>query len=536
MSDDTPTEPVGPADDVEHTRSFDEFETVGPEESSRGSRRVTVISAVAVVVVAVLGGGAYAAYSFLSGGGAQPADVLPASTVAVVSIDLDPSAGQKIAAIKTIRKFPALKKSLGLEADDDLREFVFDKITKEGSCGSLSFDKDVKPWVGKRAAFAAVDLGGKDPVPAVALQVSDQTAARKGFDALVKCTDPKDFAFVVSGDYLVASDSAAHAQAILDKGAKGSLADDATYQRWTGEAGDPGVLSFYVAPKAADYLGNLVDDLGTGILGFDTDSSGGSSLDPAKRALDGFKGLGGTVRFADGGMELAVAGAGIQQIKSLATVGPQLGDLPADTAVALGFGVDKDFAERVLDQAVNAEDPLSDIEHDTGLDLPGDLQTLLGRAVTVSLGGDAPASVGDVESVEDVPAGLVIHGDADAIKAVIAKLEDHFGMHLSDVPVVVETSGDRVALATSGEYADDLLKAGRLGSEDDFRSAVPDADRATGILYVDFNSKWRDSLIHLAAGDELDQADANTAPLRSLGLSTWQDGEVSHALLKIATD
>ena len=81
-----------------------------------------------------------------------------------------------------------------------------------------------------------------------------------------------------------------------------------------------------------------------------------------------------------------------------------------------------------------------------------------------------------------------------------------------------------------------MSKAGRLGSEDDFRAAVPDADRATGILYVDFNSKWRDSLIHLATGAEKDQADANTAPLRSLGLSTWQDGTVTHALLKVATD
>lgn len=527
MSDDSPTE---------HTTTFGPFETVGPEESSGGSRRVTVIAAVAAVVVAVLGGGAFAAYSFLSGGGSQPADVLPASTVAVVSVDLDPSASQKIAAIKTIRKFPALKKSLGLEADDDLREFIFDKITAAGDCGSLDFDKDVKPWVGKRAALAAVDLGEKDPVPAIALQISDQAGARKGLDALVKCTDPQEFAYVVEGDYLIASDSAAHASAILDKGTKGSLADDATYQRWTDEAGDRGVLSFYVAPKAADYLGTLVDDMGPGVLGLGTDPTGAGSLDSAKNALDGFKGLGGTVRFADGGMELAIAGSGIQQMKSFATVGPEVGDLPADTAVALGFGVDKDFAQRMVDQMVNGEDPLSQIEHDTGLDLPGDLQTLLGRGITLSLGGDAPASADDVQNVEDVPAGLVIHGDADGIRAVIAKIEDHFDVHLSDVPIVVDTSGDRVALATSADYAGDLLKAGRLGSEDDFRAAVPDADRATGILYVDFNSKWRDSLIHLATGAEKDQADANTAPLRSLGLSTWQDGTVTHALLKVATD
>jgi hypothetical protein len=527
MSDDMPSS---------HTAAYGPVETVGPEESSGGARRVTVIAAVAAVVVAVLGGGAFAAYSFLDGGGAQPADVLPASTVAIVSVDLDPSASQKIAAIKAIRKFPALRKSLGLEADDDLREFVFDKITKAGHCDALDFDKDVKPWVGKRAALAAVDLGEKNPVPAIALQISDPSAARKGFDALVKCTDPKEFAYVVGDDYLIASDSAAHASAIRDKGTKGSLADDATYQRWTDEAGDRGVLNFYVAPRASDYLGHLVDDMGPNVLGLGTDPSSGGPLDSAKNALDGFKGLGGTVRFADGGMELAFAGSGIQQMKSFATVGPEVGDLPADTAIALGFGVDKDFAQRMLDQMVNGEDPLTEIEHDTGLDLPDDLQTLLGRGVTFSLGGDAPASLDDIDSVADVPAGIVLHGDAEGIKRVIGKVEDKLGMHLADVPIVVKDSGDRVALATTGSYADELLSAGKLGSDEGFRRAVPDAERATGILYVDFNSTWRDSLIGLATGDEKDQAEANTAPLGSLGLSTWQDGDVSHALIKLATD
>jgi hypothetical protein len=524
MSDETPAEPTRPLD----------VETVGPAQSSRGPRRGALVAAVAALVVAVLGGGAYAAYAFLDGGGTQPADVLPASTVAVVSVDLDPSAGQKIAAIRTIRKFPALKKSLGLKADDDLRQFVFDKIVKEGDCRGLDFDRDVKPWIGKRAALAAVDLGDKDPAPAIALQITDKTKARTGVDALVKCTDPDDFGYVVGDDYLIASDSAAHAAAILNKGTEGSLADDSTYQRWTDEAGDPGVLSFYVAPKAADYAGHLLDDLGPGVLGLGVDSSG--PLDSAKEALDGFEGLGGTVRFADGGMELAVAGSGIQQIRSLATVGPDVADLPGDTAVALGFGVDANFAQRLLDQMVNTEDPLSDIEHDTGLDLPGDLQTLLGRAVTFSLGGDAPASVDDIENVEDVPAGLVIHGDADRIRAVITKLEDHFDTHLADVPIVVDSSTDRVVLATSKDYASQLLAAGDLGSKDGFRSAVPDVDRATGLLYVDFDSTWRDALTHLAEGDERDEADTNTAPLRSLGLSTWQDGKVSHALLKLATD
>jgi hypothetical protein len=527
MSDHTPSEAT-------------EYETVGPGPERRGSRRGTVIAAVAVPVVAVLGGAAYAAYAFLNGGGPQPADVLPASTVAVVSVDLDPSAGQKIAAITSIRRFPALKKSLGLHPDDDLRKFIFDKVVHEADCAGLDFGKDVKPWLGKRAAFALVDLGETDPTPAIALQVSDAGKAKSGFDALVKCADPQDFSYAVGDDYLIASDSAPHARAILDKGRATPLADDAAYQKWTDEAGDAGVISFYVAGRAADYLTGFLDDLGPELLGFDTTSSDGAPLTEAENALKGFQGLGGTVRFAGGGMELSLAGGGIRQIEGLATVGSQVGDLPADTAVALGFGVGKDFADKVLGQMVNAEDPLSDIEHDTGLDLPEDLQTLLGRAVVLAVGGNVPKSIDDIQEISDVPAGIVIHGDAGRIRAVLEKAEDHLDVRLSDVPLVVKGSDDELVVATSADYASQLLKSGGLGSDDGFRSAVPNADKATGILYLDFDSPWRDSLIQVVTGDEGDdvgaEIDANTDPLRSFAMSSWDDGDVTHALLKLATD
>src|SRR5689334_9496343 len=178
-------------------------------------RRALIITLVAALVVAVLGAGAWAAYSFLSGAGPRPETALPSSTVAVVSIDLDPSAGQKIAAIKSIRKFPSLKKALGLQADDDLRKFIFDKATESGDCSGLNFDKDVKPWIGKRAAFGAVDLGGDSPAPVIALQVSDTDKARTGFARVADCAGAgADFKWTIGDDYLIASDSQAHADAI----------------------------------------------------------------------------------------------------------------------------------------------------------------------------------------------------------------------------------------------------------------------------------------------------------------------------------
>ena len=76
----TPTGPTGPTD---ATASFEMLGPPGPTDPGDGrARRRLVVAGVAGLVVALLGGGAYAAYSFLAGSGADPQEALPASTVA----------------------------------------------------------------------------------------------------------------------------------------------------------------------------------------------------------------------------------------------------------------------------------------------------------------------------------------------------------------------------------------------------------------------------------------------------------------------
>src|SRR3954447_4720762 len=66
------------------------------------------IAAIATVLaVVVVGGGVTVAYRQLSGGGPQPDKYAPASTFAFAKVDLDPSAGQKIAAYRFAHKFPS---------------------------------------------------------------------------------------------------------------------------------------------------------------------------------------------------------------------------------------------------------------------------------------------------------------------------------------------------------------------------------------------------------------------------------------------
>lgn len=547
-----------------------------PEGGSGGSsrRRTAVVALVAVVVSAVLGGSAFAVYKVFLDGGPQPADVLPAATVGVLSLDLDPSAGQKIAALQTIRKFPQLKEDLGLDPSDDLRKYFVEEAL---ACDDIDFDADVKPWIGKRAAIAAVDLGDDTPVPVLALQVTDQEKADAGFEDLVECAE-ENVGFVVGPDYLIASDTAEHAQAVLAAGKQKSLADDAKYQKWTEEAGDQGVVNFYLAKRASDYLIDALESLTDGFLGldgdgiqdefedeFEFDPEGGSAGESAPRAadddcvaatddpfaalkdqLEDFDGLAGTVRFADGGMELAVAASGLAQFGSEASVGKQIGALPADSALAVGFAVPDDYGTDLIEQFTCGDDSdgpdlVAEAEEATGLDLPDDLNTLLGTALTLSIGGDAPADLADIEGPGDLPVGLALHGDAPAIEDIIAKIEETLGTTLEDeIGVGTKSSDSLVVLSPSEEYADALLGSGGLGEADAFREAVPEADRSSAVFYLDFGSDWREALLDLArdegvSSSDLKITDENTSPLKSLGISSWVEGDANHFLLKLST-
>lgn len=525
-------------------------------------RRPLVIGGVVMATLVALGGGAFAAWWFLSGGGPQPEEALPDSTIAVISIDLDPSAGQKIEAIKTLRKFPAFKDELNIESRDDLREFVFDKALGE-DCGEISFDDDLKPWLGERAALAAVDLREDDPVPAVVLAITDTAKAKAGIDAVIDCADGDDaeLGFALSDDFAIFSDSTEHAERILADGRKNPLSENKQYQSASDEVDDRGVVNFYVAKAAADLLTDAFEEFSDGFTeGFgsefgDEDLSGTSGTSvptasgcdpfgPSADSLATFEGLAGTIRFDDGGTELEVVGLGLGQNASN-EVGSRVQKLPADTALALGTSVGGDIGELV--ELVDDCEPglVDEIEDNLGVTLPDDLKTLLGTSLSLSVGEDVPADLAGIDDPTDLPVGLVIHGDGDQIKAVIdkldRKLQETQGLGLSDLDVKVESKGDKVIITPSQEYLDALGSDGDLGGSENFENAVPDADRASAVLYVNFDSKLKDALLQLVedegeAADDVQKVRENLDPLSSLGLSSWQQDGDGHFLLKITTD
>ncbi len=128
-----------------------------PAPRGGGKRKLAAIG-VGVVAVAGIGVGAAFAAGAFGGSSAQPDALVPATAVGYVSIDLDPSLGQKVDALRFLRKFPSAKASLG--STDDIRKWVFEQATKDdASLSQLSYDRDVKPWIGDKFGLAVVPAG-----------------------------------------------------------------------------------------------------------------------------------------------------------------------------------------------------------------------------------------------------------------------------------------------------------------------------------------------------------------------------------------
>src|SRR5690348_274057 len=135
-----------------------------------GRTKKLVLGGLGAVLVAGVVAGGLTVGSFLSGGGTQPEDVLPANTVAFVKIDLDPSASQKIDALRLMGKFPQARPQ-----GDDLKAALVQKWFDDNPYG-LTYQRDVAPWIGDRAAVAGVATSmAKDGIaPVLAVQFTDQ--------------------------------------------------------------------------------------------------------------------------------------------------------------------------------------------------------------------------------------------------------------------------------------------------------------------------------------------------------------------------
>lgn len=240
------------------TPSMQDFEFVGhaPKvRSPRPSRKHFAGFAAAAVAVAAVGAGVWA-WQAWSEQGAQPSEVLPATTLAYVAVDLDPPAGQKVAAFRTLRKFPSIRHDLGLDDVDQVRRSVVEGIASDNDC-HLNYPELVKPWIGDRLAFAVVKQARPEFVGIV--QVKDADKARSSLASVSHSCRDGDFGWVVDGDWAVIARNGDVARRVLSDAKHGTLDKDADFRRLTAAAGDAGVVTAYAAPEAGPALLDEID-------------------------------------------------------------------------------------------------------------------------------------------------------------------------------------------------------------------------------------------------------------------------------------
>ncbi|HEY3561991.1 MAG TPA: DUF3352 domain-containing protein [Kribbella sp.] len=480
-----------------------------PEPKKKRGKLIPIVAALAMVLV-VAGGGIFA-YGKLGGGGKQPSDVLPGTAVGYARVDLNPSAGQKVNAIRFLMKFPSVKEKLGLSGEqDDLRQKLFEQIKKSAGddLADVDYDKDVKPWLGDRAGFAALPPAeGKDePVPVVAVQVKDEDAANKGMDKLLAKEDKKP-GRAFSNGYMILGDDQATVDSAIATAKDNPLTKNAKFKADMDKLGEQGFVSGWADVKAIASMSGKVD------------SAQLSGLGDATAAM--------ALRFDPSYVELKAVGHGDSSVKvNAADAGDLVTKLPDSTAGAIAIsGGDTmiDTAWKQVQKAGgdNLQSTIDQIAEQTGLKLPDDLKTLVGKNVAAAI---------DKDTEGGPKVALRMQTDPAKAEPVLQKLVQLLNRSEegSRIPVKTAKSDDTLVAATDEEYAQQVLKGGNLGATDSFKQALPDAKGAVMIGYVDFGAL---SAFSDRVGDSKD-----LAALKSAGVVTRStgDGEAELTLRVVA--
>jgi hypothetical protein len=147
------------------------FAATGASRKPMWLRPLPIAAAIALVMA--LGGGAFALVA-LRGSSDVLTNIAPADTDVYATISLDPALRQKLNLRGLVNKFPALG------SDGQITQQI-NKLLDQAFQGSgLTFQKDVRPWLGSQVAV--VDRSVSQPQVAVLVASKDDGAAEAAVD------------------------------------------------------------------------------------------------------------------------------------------------------------------------------------------------------------------------------------------------------------------------------------------------------------------------------------------------------------------
>jgi hypothetical protein len=501
-----PGQPAGPTPDF----LISPGATTLPEHPSRRRLPRGLVAGAAALAMALVVGGAYAAGSYLSGGGTQPEQVLPTGAFAFVKVDLDPAANQKVAVYQLSRKFPDLFSAAG-GSDRALKDSVVaGMLDRLGS--DISYERDIKPWLGDRVALAAYPRGKEGtgatlPVtPVLAIQYTDEGKMAAAMSKIAKSDD--EFGWATTQGYVVVSDGDAAAHALVRRGESSPLSDDDTFSHdVTALDGDQLAVAWVDiagAAKASTSLGpTMFGAPALGLAGTGATATTGRAAFGVHADKDYLEVQGRTYGVSGG--VAAEEGTGLA------------GSMPADSLAAVsatGLGKALTNAWSTFSGSGSDVFGLARAADELGLRLPDDFDAVFGTETAIGVSGDLGAS----PHVTIRSRG----GDADRAKAIADTVARRF---LGSRAVVEKTSdgfvvGDDGATVRASAKGDESV-----GGTATYRRAVPDAARASVVAFIDLGR------VLDAAGDS--EASSKLHALSAIGVTLGGRADAGEVRLRL---
>jgi hypothetical protein len=488
----------------------------GPHDQHQRNRsHWMVASVVAALLIVVAGGASVFAWQTLGGGGDQPERFVPNNALGFIKLDLDPPAGQKVAAYEYLNRFPKLKGYAS--GEQDARQSLWNVLKKDQDVAKLNLDykRDVEPWLGQRLGLAVLppEAGKDEPEPLVTLQVTDEEKARTGIRKLLdaqSATDPKPGLAIRDGYAIIAAD-----QAKADRFSQATVnANLETRKEFSEDLKGMGEGVLFSWADLSGVVQAVRDVMGR-------DSSQASSLkafnDGVAQTLRGPSRYASMLNFQSDLLEMRGRVIGLKAETIDAAVSP-ISKLPENTHLAAstnGAGPQVDQVWGAFTEAYNSQlkpgqptldEFLGGVRAQYGINLPEDLKTLLGRSLVVAADltnvtqGQQP-KVGFRSLTDPAKAGTVMSGVQRFVREASK----------NQVPLVYQTTGDGVAVATDQAYLAQLVMDGTLGNNPAFRKVAPDVNETDGTLWVNVSGlvggigeeipqpEVRDNLAHLDA-------------------------------------
>ncbi len=331
----------------------------------RKSKKTAVIAG--VLALALLVGGGFLAWSLLRGAAPAAAKGIPSNALAVFEVNLNPSAGDKLAVKELAAKFPFLKDEAN-GAGDDYKKALWSVLAKADK-SAPDYESEVKPWLGDSLAIAA--LPGKNSDRSglssyvFSVQVTNKDSAKAFADKHFK-----DRKIVFVDDLMViASDEDSD---ISESSLKNNITSVESYKADMGKLGDGFLATAWISSDLFKQVNN------------DSGGTGTADLLESRFAMG--------LKVQDGAIALRTITWQKDEVKDRGeNVKDLAGSMPADWLGSLTFSLSPSLVNKMWEN-INSLPASSQRQlKDLGISSADDLNALVGTQFSVAFTGDSNA-------------------------------------------------------------------------------------------------------------------------------------------------